>query len=176
MHLQQGLSTINTRKTRKLPKMTKAKMTELETDWRKHNKHCKRNHMHHFRYDTLEAYIEYRFGLKKKLDPRDRSLFKPRQVETNWRAEQDADHRVKYPSLMEQCSTCNERHRPSKRHSKNEERIMGHPTNTQIKKAIDEGVERILKELKTIQKNGMPAGIHIESGWADEERKQKEQS
>ena len=102
MHLQQGLSTINTRKTRKLPKMTKAKMTELETDWRKHNKHCKRNHMHHFRYDTLEAYIEYRFGLKKKLDPRDRSLFKPRQVETNWRAEQDADHREKYPSLMEQ--------------------------------------------------------------------------
>ena len=77
-------------------------MTELETDWRKHNKHCKRNHMHHFRYDTLEAYIEYRFGLKKKLDPRDRSLFKPRQVETNWRAEQDADHREKYPSLMEQ--------------------------------------------------------------------------
>ena len=53
---------------------------------------------------------------------------------------------------------------------------MGHPTNTQIKKAVDEGVERILKELKTIQKNGMPAGIHIESGWADEERKQKEQS
>ena len=102
MHLQQGLSTINTRKTCKLPKMTKAKMAELETDWRKHNKHCKRNHMHHFRYDTLEAYIEYRFGLKKKLDPRDRSLFKPRQVETNWRAEQDADHREKYPSLMEQ--------------------------------------------------------------------------
>ena len=102
MHLQQGLSTINTRKTRKLPIMTKAKMAELETDWRKHNKHCKRNHMHHFRYDTLEAYIEYRFGLKKKLDPRDRSLFKPRQVETNWRAEQDADHREKYPSLMEQ--------------------------------------------------------------------------
>ena len=102
MHLQQGLSTINTRKSRKLPKMTKAKMAELETDWRKHNKHCKQNHMHHFRYDTLEAYIEYRFGLKKKLDPRDRSLFKPRKVETNWRAEQDADHREKYPSLMEQ--------------------------------------------------------------------------
>ena len=100
MHLQQGLSTINTRK-RKLPKMTKAKMAELETDWRKHNKHCKRNHMHHFRYDTLEAYIEYRFGLKKKLDPRDRSLFKPRQVETNWRAEQDADHREKNPSRRE---------------------------------------------------------------------------
>ena len=58
--------------------------------------------MHLFRYDTLESYIEYRFGLKKKLDPRDRSLFKPRQVETNWRAEQDADHREKYPSLMEQ--------------------------------------------------------------------------
>ena len=57
MHLDNRFSTINTKK-RKL-KMTKAKMAELETDWRKHNKHCKRNHMHHFRYDTLEAYIEY---------------------------------------------------------------------------------------------------------------------
>ena len=102
MHLQQGLSTINTRKTRKLPKMTKAKMAELETDWRKHNKHCKRNHMQSFRYDTLEAYINYRYGISKRLDPRDRSLFKPMKQQTNWRAEQDKDHRKKYPSLMEE--------------------------------------------------------------------------
>ncbi len=102
MHLQQGLSTINTRKIRKLPKMTKAKMAELELDWRKHNKQCKRNHMHDFRYDTLEAYINYRYGIKKRLDPRDRSLFKPMQQQTNWRAEQDKDHREKYPSMMEQ--------------------------------------------------------------------------
>jgi len=101
MHLQQGLSTINTRK-RKLPKMTKGKLKELELSWRKHNKHCKRNHMHHFMYDTLEAYIDYRYGISKKSDPRDRSTFKPMRPQTNWRAEQDKEHRQKYPSMMEQ--------------------------------------------------------------------------
>ena len=51
---------------------------------------------------------------------------------------------------------------------------MGHPTNSQIKRAVDEGVEKILKELKEI-KGSLPAGLHIESGWADEERnKQKD--
>ena len=50
---------------------------------------------------------------------------------------------------------------------------MGHPTNTQIKRAVDEGVEKILKELKEI-KGSLPAGLHIESGWADEERKKKD--
>lgn len=54
---------------------------------------------------------------------------------------------------------------------------MGHPTNTQIKKAVDkanEGIDKILKELESIKKNGIPAGLHIESGWADEERKQND--
>ena len=50
---------------------------------------------------------------------------------------------------------------------------MGHPTNTQIKKAIDEGVAKILGELEEIKKYGLPAGLHIESGWADEERKKQ---
>ena len=50
---------------------------------------------------------------------------------------------------------------------------MGHPTNSQIKRAVDEGVEKILKELKEI-KGRLPAGLHIESGWADEERKKKD--
>jgi len=48
---------------------------------------------------------------------------------------------------------------------------VGHPTNTQIKKAIDEGVAKILRELEVIKQQGRPAGLHIESGWADEERK-----
>ena len=54
---------------------------------------------------------------------------------------------------------------------------MGHPTNTQIKNAVDkanEGIDKILKELESIKKNGIPAGLHIESGWADEERKQND--
>ena len=50
---------------------------------------------------------------------------------------------------------------------------MGHPTNSQIKRAVDEGVEKILKELKEI-KGRLPAGLHIESGWADKERKKKD--
>ena len=49
---------------------------------------------------------------------------------------------------------------------------MGHPTNTQIKRAVDEGVEKILKELKEI-KGKLPAGLHIESDWANEERKKQ---
>ena len=100
MHLQRGLSTINTRK-RKV-KITKAKMAELEVRWREHNKRMKQTHMHHMRYDTLEEYIDYCYGRIKRPDPRDRSQFKPRKIETNWRAEQDKDHRKKYPSLMEQ--------------------------------------------------------------------------
>ena len=100
MHLQQGLSTLNTRK-RKV-KITKAKYKELELRWREHNKRMKQNHMHHCRYDTLEEYIDYCYGRVKMPDPRDYKTFKPREQQRNWRAEQDKDHRVKYPSLMEE--------------------------------------------------------------------------
>jgi hypothetical protein len=102
MHLQQGLSTINTRKTRKMPKLTKAKLAELELKWRKHNKDMKRNHMHHFRYETLQEYINYCYGRVKMPDPRDYTTFKPMRQQTNWRAEADREHREKYPSLMEE--------------------------------------------------------------------------
>ena len=49
---------------------------------------------------------------------------------------------------------------------------MSHPTNTQIKRAVDEGVDKILKEIMEIKRR-LPAGLHIESGWADEERKKQ---
>ena len=100
MHLAQGLSTINTKKRK--TKITKAKMAELELRWREHNKSCKRNHMHHLRYATLEEYIDYCYGKVKLPDPRDYKNFKPKKPSTNWRAEQDKNHREKYPSLMEQ--------------------------------------------------------------------------
>ena len=48
---------------------------------------------------------------------------------------------------------------------------MGHPTDTQIYRAINEGVDKILKELEIIKKQGRPAGLHIESGWSDKENK-----
>lgn len=52
---------------------------------------------------------------------------------------------------------------------------MGHPTNTQIKKAVDEGVDKILKEIMELKKR-LPAGLHIESGWADLERQKQKQN
>ncbi len=100
MHLQQGLSTINTRK-RKV-KITKGKLKELELRWREHNKSMKRKHMHHLRYEKFEDYVDYCYGKVARPDPRDYSTFKPMRQETNWRAEQDKAHREKYPSLMEQ--------------------------------------------------------------------------
>ena len=100
MHLENRLSMINTKK-RKV-KITKAKMKELEVRWREHNKSMKQNHMHHMRYDTLEEYIDYCYGRIKRPDQRDYKNFTPRKIQRNWRAEQDADHRKKYPSLMEQ--------------------------------------------------------------------------
>lgn len=100
MHLAQGLSTISTKKRK--TKITKAKMAELELRWREHNRSCKRNHMHHLRYATLEEYINYCYGKTKTPDPRDYKHFKPNKPTTNWREKQDRDHRERYPSLMEE--------------------------------------------------------------------------
>ena len=58
--------------------------------------------MHHLRYATLEEYIDYCYGKVKLPDPRDYKNFKPKKPSTNWRAEQDKNHREKYPSLMEE--------------------------------------------------------------------------
>ena len=45
MHLQRGLSMINTKKRK--TKITKRKMAELEVRWRIHNKAMKQKGMHH---------------------------------------------------------------------------------------------------------------------------------
>ena len=103
MHLDNRFSTINTKK-RKL-KLTKAKMAELEVRWRKHNKSMKQRHLHHMRYETLDEYIDYCYGRAyKKPDPRDYRHFTRlhNDSQRNYRAEQDAKHREKYPSLMEE--------------------------------------------------------------------------
>ena len=100
MHLENRLSTINTKKYK--AKITKGKLKELELRWREHNKRCKQNHMHHMRYDTLQEYMDYCYGKTKMPDPRDYTTFKPMRQQTNWRAEADREHREKYPSLMEE--------------------------------------------------------------------------
>jgi len=103
MHLDNRFSMINTKKYK--TKITKGKLKELELRWREHNRSMKRRHMHHMRYDTLQEYIDYCYGKAyKKPDPRDYRNFTRLHNESqrNYRAEQDAKHREKYPSLMEQ--------------------------------------------------------------------------
>ena len=101
MHLDNRFSTINTKKFK--TKITKSKLKELELRWRQHNKRMKQSHMHHMRYDTLQEYIDYCYGKAyKRPDPRDYRHFTKLQPDANWRVKHDADHREKYPSLMEQ--------------------------------------------------------------------------
>ena len=103
MHLDNRFSLINTKKYK--TKITKGKLKELELRWREHNRSMKRRHMHHMRYDTLQEYIDYCYGKAyKKPDPRDYRNFTRLHNESqrNYRAEQDAEHRKKYPSLMEE--------------------------------------------------------------------------
>ena len=103
MHLDNRFSTINTKKYK--AKITKGKLKELELRWREHNRSMKRRHMHHMRYDTLQEYIDYCYGkVGKEPDPRDYRHFTRlhNDSQRNWRAEQDAEHRKKYPSLMEE--------------------------------------------------------------------------
>lgn len=63
MAIIRGMTTLNTRK-RKL-KITKAKYKELELQWRAYNRNMKSKGMHELRYDTLEDYIAYCYGLIK---------------------------------------------------------------------------------------------------------------
>lgn len=91
MHLARGLSTINTKKRK--TKITKARMAELQDNWRKHNKEMKQRGMHDLRYETFEEYLDYCFGRKKV-----KSTFKEQtQVRTVYR--RDEDHRERYPSV-----------------------------------------------------------------------------
>ena len=90
MALVRGMSMLSTRK-RKV-KITKAKMAQYESDWRIHNKRCKQNGMHELRYSTVEDYIDYCHGRKKKTTKQE---FQPLVTNTVYRRESDAE----YPSL-----------------------------------------------------------------------------
>ena len=94
MHLDNRFSMINTRKYK--AKITKGKLLELEQQWREHNRRMKRNHMHDFRYDKFEDYLDYCFGKKKMPKASDRETFKPYQPKTSWR---DNIDKPSYPSL-----------------------------------------------------------------------------
>jgi len=64
MHLARGLTTLNTKK-RKPKKLTEAQLKDYETRWRKHNKDCRRRHIHDFQFEKLEDYIAYCRGQYK---------------------------------------------------------------------------------------------------------------
>jgi hypothetical protein len=89
MGLARGLSTISTK--RRKVKLTKAKLQELELQWRQHNRDMKRKGLHDLRYDTLQQYIDYCYG-RTKIN----TEFKPYKAETNWRS--NDNHRQLYPS------------------------------------------------------------------------------
>lgn len=92
MGLARGLSTTSTKK-RKV-KITKAKLQELELQWREHNRDMKRKGMHDLKYDTLQEYIDYSYGRVKMPDPRNYKNFKPYQPQSAYRRETP-----NYPSL-----------------------------------------------------------------------------
>ena len=91
MHLAQGLSTINTKKRK--TKITKARMAELQDNWRKHNKEMKQRGMHDLRYESFYDYLDYCYGRKKV----DKSTFRAQTTTTVYR--RDEDHRERYPSV-----------------------------------------------------------------------------
>jgi hypothetical protein len=64
MHLAQGLTTLNTKK-RKAKKLSEAQRKKYETQWRQHNKDCRRKHLHDFQFEKLEDYIAYCRGQYK---------------------------------------------------------------------------------------------------------------
>tara|TARA_B100000902_G_C27321759_1_gene925138 strand:- start:6831 stop:7304 length:474 start_codon:yes stop_codon:yes gene_type:complete len=98
MHLAQGMTMIRNRKYK--PKMTKANIAKWTEGLRVKNKELKRAGQPKW---TFEQYVDYCHGIQPKVDPRSREAFKVnKKPATNWRAEQDKDHRKKYPSLMEE--------------------------------------------------------------------------
>jgi len=97
MHLEQGLTMINTRKPRKA-KITKKRMVELKAGWYKHNKSMKQKGMSEFKYETLEEYIDYRYNRIKGPKPGDYQI---KQEPTKDIQKEAEEHRKKYPSMME---------------------------------------------------------------------------
>ena len=97
MHLEQGLTMINTRKPRKA-KITKKRMAELKIGWYKHNKSMKQKGMSEFRYETLEEYIDYMYNRVKRPEPGDYQIKPESTRDIQKEAE---EHKKKYPSMME---------------------------------------------------------------------------
>lgn len=64
MHLDRGLTTLNTKK-RKQKKLTNAQLEKLEIEWRQYNKDMRRKHMHSCQFEKFEDYVAYTRGQYK---------------------------------------------------------------------------------------------------------------
>jgi hypothetical protein len=63
MHLIRGANSLNTRKPKR--KLTKARLEELQVEWRAHNKLMKRTGNHDLRYNDFNEYLDYCHGKVK---------------------------------------------------------------------------------------------------------------
>ena len=61
MHLERGLTTLNTRKAKKKTKFTQKQIDKWTTEMRQHNKQMRKVHCHHMQM-TLDEYIDYIHG------------------------------------------------------------------------------------------------------------------
>lgn len=62
MHLERGLTTLNTRKRK-----VKIDRSVFETEWREHNKQARRDGLPQLQFATLDDFIEYRTGSGSKV-------------------------------------------------------------------------------------------------------------
>jgi len=62
MHLQRGLTTLNTRKRK-----VKIDKSAYESEWREHNKQARRDNLPQLQFATLDEYVAYRTGSGRKV-------------------------------------------------------------------------------------------------------------
>ena len=82
MHLLgPGMTTTNYKKRKKKP-LSVAQENKLKIDWKRHNKDCRRKHMHSAQFDTFDDYRRYVRGEYKapKQIPNPKNTYKPPQV------------------------------------------------------------------------------------------------
>ena len=65
MHLERGLTTLNSRKAKKKTKFTQKQIDKWTVEMRQHNKRMRKIHCHHMQM-TLDDYIDYIHGRYKR--------------------------------------------------------------------------------------------------------------
>ncbi len=94
MHLERGLTTLNTRKPKKKTKFTQKQIEKWSVEMRKHNKQMRRINCHHMQM-TLDDYVDYIHGRYKRKTP-ERAVTTPWHDSGVYRREAELD---KAPSL-----------------------------------------------------------------------------